>query len=81
MKLPRGLSGQHLAKQLQLFGYKITRQSGSHMRLTSELKGQHHLTIPNHTELKLGTLNSILSEASEHFEISKDEVIKKLFYS
>jgi len=34
MKLPRDISGNELAALLQKFGYKITRQSGSHLRLT-----------------------------------------------
>lgn len=34
MKLPRDLSGERLAQLLQRhFGYRLTRQSGSHMTL------------------------------------------------
>lgn len=35
MKLPRGLSGGELAQALRVLGYVVTRQSGSHMRLTT----------------------------------------------
>jgi predicted RNA binding protein YcfA (HicA-like mRNA interferase family) len=31
MKLPRDLSGNELAKKLSIFGYRITRQTGSHL--------------------------------------------------
>ena len=29
-------------------GYEVTRQTGSHLRLTTEVNGEHHITIPNH---------------------------------
>ena len=35
MKLPRDLSGTELARVLQVLGYKVTRQTGSHMRLAT----------------------------------------------
>jgi predicted RNA binding protein YcfA (HicA-like mRNA interferase family) len=34
MKLPRDLAGKDLAKALRKVGYEVTRQSGSHLRLT-----------------------------------------------
>jgi len=46
MKLPRDLGGEELAKILGKYGYQITRQTGSHIRLTTVFKGQHHMTIP-----------------------------------
>ncbi len=33
MRLPRDLGGQELAHRLEKFGYHITRQTGSHLRL------------------------------------------------
>ncbi|NYE57789.1 putative RNA binding protein YcfA (HicA-like mRNA interferase family) [Carboxydothermus ferrireducens DSM 11255] len=36
----------------------VTRQTGSHIRLTTTLKGEHHVTIPLHDPLKIGTLNN-----------------------
>jgi predicted RNA binding protein YcfA (HicA-like mRNA interferase family) len=58
VKLPRDLSGADLARALSRYGYQITRQSGSHMRLSSSYKGtQHHVTIPAHSPLKIGTLS------------------------
>lgn len=48
MKLPRDLSGAQLVKALAVLGYRVTRQSGSHVRLTCEQPSQHHVTIPNH---------------------------------
>lgn len=79
MKLPREISGDELAKLLKKYGYQITRQTGSHMRLTTSMQGEHHITIPAHKSLKIGTLRSILNDISEHFKIDKNNLIKKLF--
>jgi predicted RNA binding protein YcfA (HicA-like mRNA interferase family) len=34
-KLPRDISGAEFARLLKKYDYKITRQTGSHIRLTS----------------------------------------------
>jgi len=79
MKLPREISGADLAKLLKKYGYEITRQTGSHIRLTTTVKGEHHITIPSHKYLKIGTLSSILSDIAIHFKIDKGDLIKALF--
>lgn len=79
MRIPRDISGDELAKKLNTFGYKTTRQTGSHIRLTTKKKGEHHITIPAHKNLKVGTLNSILFSISSHFKISKSKLIEELF--
>ncbi len=78
-KLPRSLSGQELIKRLKKLGYAPTRHVGSHIRLTTEEKGIHHVTIPDHSPLKIGTLSSILKEIADHFKISKEEILEQLF--
>ena len=78
MKLPRDLSGDELVKALSRFGYKITRQTGSHIRLVTLKNGEHHVTIPKHKPLKVGTLNSILKEIADHLEMERDDLINKL---
>jgi len=79
MKLPRDIGGVELARLLARYGYKITRQTGSHMRLTSMLKGEHHITIPRHKPLKVGTLNGILSDIALYLEKDKQILIDELF--
>ena len=79
MRIPRDISGHELVKLLKPFGYIVTRQTGSHIRLTRELKGQHHITIPAHDPIKVGTLSSILSDIAEHFHKTKEEIVKELF--
>lgn len=66
-------------EKLSIYGYKITRQTGSHIRLTTQKNGEHHVTIPAHKVLKVGTLNSILKNVAEHLEISKRDILKDLF--
>ena len=79
MKLPRDLSGTSLARKLSQFGYKQTRQTGSHLRLTrTTAQGTHHITIPRHKDLRLGTLNAILSEIASHLGISKTELLDQI---
>ena len=79
MRLPRELSGASLAAALESLGYHVTRQKGSHIRLTTLENGEHHLTIPNHDPLRLGTLSGILKAVADHVGMSKDEVAEKLF--
>ena len=65
MKLPRDLSSAELEKSLRrTFGYEFTRQVGSHRRVTTLVGGQHHLTIPQHDPIRVGTLRTILVKLS-----------------
>lgn len=79
MKLPREISGRSLARLLERYAYRITRQTGSHIRLTTNLNGEHHVTIPDHTDLKIGTLSGILADIAGHLQKEKAEVIDALF--
>lgn len=78
MKLPRDISGLSLAKALKALGYEITRQSGSHIRLTTAVNGEHHITIPAQDPIKIGTLAGILSDTARHHELSRDELLRNL---
>ena len=79
MKLPRDISGLELAKALRVFGYTVTRQTGSHVRLTTTQLGEHHVTVPIHPHLKIGTLSGVLAEVADHFTLDRDVVVKRLF--
>jgi len=80
MKLPRDVAGEELAALLGKYGYLITRQTGSHIRLTSNAKGtEHHLSIPRHKPLKVGTLSSILNDLASYLEVEKQKLIEDLF--
>lgn len=80
MKLPRDISGQELASLLARHGYRITRQTGSHLRLTPFLKGrEHHITIPVKKELRVGTLSATLAEVASYLEIDRRDLVDRLF--
>jgi hypothetical protein len=51
------------------------------MRLATQQQGDHHLTIPNHTSLKVGTLAGVLAEVAQHFGMTRDELLRRLFGS
>lgn len=52
------------------------------MRLTSTYTGKtHHLTIPDHDALRVGTLNSILHDVAQYLGIPKSELVAQLFGS
>jgi predicted RNA binding protein YcfA (HicA-like mRNA interferase family) len=73
MRLPRDLSGRELARALEVFGYRVSRQVGSHMRLSTQQSGEHHITIPNHDSLRVGTLSGIVGEVARHVDLTRDE--------
>lgn len=79
MKLPRDLSGADLVKALEKLGYEVTRQTGSHIRLTTTENGEHHLTVPAHNPIKIGTLNAILKDVANHFELDREVLLEQLF--
>jgi predicted RNA binding protein YcfA (HicA-like mRNA interferase family) len=79
MKIPRDISGQDLIKLLKPYGYIPTRQTGSHIRLSTEQNGQHHITIPNHDPVKIGTFSAIIADVAGHFNKTKDELLQELF--
>jgi predicted RNA binding protein YcfA (HicA-like mRNA interferase family) len=80
MKLPRDISGEQLTALLIKYGYHQTRRTGSHIRLTTTFKGrEHHLTVPAHNPLKIGTLNNIITDVATYLEMDKQTVIKQLF--
>ena len=80
MKLPRDLSGTELAVLLHRYGHEVTRQTGSHLRLTSTIKGkEHHISLPRHAILKVGTLSSILADVASYLETDRPTLLEELF--
>jgi predicted RNA binding protein YcfA (HicA-like mRNA interferase family) len=67
-----------LIKSLQVLGYEISRQLGSHIRLTTQLDGKYHITVPNHLPLRLGTFKSILKLIAARHALTIQELLEKL---
>ena len=81
-RIPRDLSGREVCRLLERFGYEVTCQQGSHIRLeATHPTGTHRLTVPNHDSLKIGTLNSILTDVAGVIGITKSELVEQLFHS
>ncbi len=79
MRIPRQVSGTDLARALRALGYERVRQDGSHMRLTTERNGTHHVTIPAHRPIKVGTLlNGILKPVAAHHRMTIEELLHDL---
>jgi hypothetical protein len=49
------------------------------IRLITLLEGEHHVTVPNHNSIKIGTLFGIISDVAAHFNKSKEEIANELF--
>ena len=79
MKIPRDVSGRELAAAMARLGYAVSHQTGSHLRLTTQLDGEHHVTIPAHDHLKIGTLNAIIRDGEFHHGLSRPQLMQALF--
>jgi predicted RNA binding protein YcfA (HicA-like mRNA interferase family) len=78
MRIPRDVAAGDLVKALACLGYRVTRQKGSHIRLTTEQGGEHHEVVPNHSPIKIGTLHGILNSVAEHHAMTVAELLARL---
>lgn len=69
-KLPH-ISGAQAVRIFERLGFVVLRQNGSHIILR---KGSSGCVIPNHKEIKVGTLAGILRQAG----VSADEFLRVL---
>ena len=80
MRIPRDLGGQELAVLLRRYGYEVIRQTGSHLRLVSKIRGsEHHITIPVHRSIRVGTLGEILSDVASYLKVDRARLLDELF--
>jgi hypothetical protein len=49
------------------------------MRLTRVAEEEHHITIPKHKEIRVGTLNNTLKDIAEHLGKTKTELVFELW--
>mgnify|MGYP002782415292 CR=1 FL=1 len=47
--------------------------------IRTERNGRHSETVPNHSPLRIGTLNAILRNVARHFGMSREELADLLF--
>lgn len=79
MRLPRDVTGRDLARALSRYGYQVIRQTGSHIRLTTQQQGEHSITIPDHHPLRVGTLSGVISDVARHLGVDPVVVRRELF--
>ncbi|WP_420436928.1 type II toxin-antitoxin system HicA family toxin [Candidatus Poriferisocius sp.] len=72
------MRGADLQRALHRLGYRTTRQRGSHVRVTTNVNGEHHEVIPLHNSIKAGTLSSILKSVASHHEMNVQELLELL---
>lgn len=78
MRLPRDVSGAQLIKALRVLGYEVSRQRGSHIRITTQRNGEHHEAVPNHHPIKPGLLSGILKGIAAHHQMSPEDLLRLL---
>lgn len=79
MKLPRDLSGRELVATLcRRWGYRITHQRGSHIVLATNVPAGFSVTVPDHSPVRVGTLNAILRTVAQQKGVTKEEVAATL---
>jgi len=59
-------------------GYKQTRQSGSHGRMTLSFPRQAHLTVAMSKPLAAGTLAVLVKDAAALLETTVDAIVSQL---
>ena len=78
-RIPHNVSGTELARN-RAYGYQVTRQTGSHVRLTRKASGsEQQVTIPRHSALRVGTLSRILNEVAVELDTTKEAFIRDNF--
>ena len=65
------VSGAETVRALQKLGFVVLRQKGSHVMMR---RGTSGCVVPQHRELKIGTLSGLLKQAG----VTADEFIEAL---
>ncbi len=78
MKIPRDCNGADLVRALRRLGYETRRQTGSHIQLTTQRGGEHHVSVPDHRPLKVGLLNALLKDVAAHHGLSIEELLGEI---
>jgi len=50
-------------------------ERGSHVVLQTDLPASHRIAIPDHDNLRIGTLNNIIKAVAAHKGMTKEEVL------
>jgi predicted RNA binding protein YcfA (HicA-like mRNA interferase family) len=76
VKLPRDISGGELARTLcRSWGYRQVNQVGSHIILQTDEPVHHRLSVPDHSPLRIGTLNAILRAVAQAKRVTREVIL------
>jgi len=79
MKVPRDVSGTHLAETLcRRWRYTKVHQVGSHIILETSEPTHKRIATPDHDSLRLGTLISIVRAVAQHKGVPRDAIVATL---
>ena len=79
MKLPRDVSGADLIQVLcKHYGYRHVHQVGSHVILETSHPTHHRIAVPQHSSLRLGTMNAILRAVAQVQGVDKRSIAAHL---
>jgi hypothetical protein len=79
MKIPRDVSGTHLADTLcRRWQYTKVHQAGSHIILETSEPAHQRIAIPDHNPLRLGTFISILRSVAQHKGVRRDAISSRV---
>ncbi|MFN7572026.1 MAG: type II toxin-antitoxin system HicA family toxin [Betaproteobacteria bacterium] len=77
MRLRRNVTGRALARAFERVGYRIDRQTGSHLRPTCPAPAVHHLTLQPRDPLKLRMPAAIFGDAAARLGRTRDELLRR----
>ena len=79
MKLPRDVSGEHVASVLcRRWQYRRVHQSGSHIIIETEEPSHQRISVPDHDAIRVGTFNSILRAVASHKGVTREAIVATL---
>ncbi len=79
MKLPRDLTGRALVKVLcRDWSYRVVHQEGSHIILQTDIPTHQRIPVPDHSPLRVGTLNGILRLVASHKGVEREDILRGL---
>ena len=79
MKLPRDLAGRTLVKVLcRDWGYRVVNQAGSHIILQTDIPSHQRISVPDHSPIRIGTLNNILRLVAGHKGVDREALLGSL---
>jgi len=71
MKLPRDLDGRKLVKAL-------CRDWDYHIILQTEIPSHQRIPVPDHSPIRIGTLNNILRLVADHKGVDRENLLRSL---